>query len=79
VFEPFVGIGPRRYFDLFSMKLGDGYPLRRKVAGKTAPWDKNSEVIARVPMLPSSYLDRGSRLAQLVPVVLVPTSSEETP
>jgi deoxycytidylate deaminase len=76
VFEPFVGIGPRRYFDLFSMKLGDGYPLKRKVAGKTAPWEKNGEAIVRVPMLPTSYLDRESRLAQLVPVVLVPTKEK---
>jgi len=77
VFEPFVGIGPRRYFDLFSMKLSDGYPLKRKVAGKTAPWEKNGEAVVRVPMIPMSYLDRESRLAQLVPVVLVPTSSKE--
>lgn len=29
-FEPFVGIGPRRFFDLFSMHLGSSYPLVRK-------------------------------------------------
>jgi deoxycytidylate deaminase len=29
-FEPFVGVGPRRFFDLFSMKQGSGYPLKRK-------------------------------------------------
>ena len=29
-FEPFVGIGPRRYFDLFSLKLSTGYPIERK-------------------------------------------------
>jgi cytidine deaminase len=29
-FEPFLGVGPRRYFDLFSMRLGAGTPLRRK-------------------------------------------------
>lgn len=73
VFEPFVGIGPRRYFDLFSMKLGDGYPLKRKVAGKTAPWEKSERSMVRVPMLPTSYLERESRLAQLVAVVLEPT------
>jgi hypothetical protein len=77
IFEPFVGIGPRRYLDLFSMKLGDGYPLKRKVTGKTAPWDKNSNTMARVPMLPTSYLDRESQLAQLVPAVLVPTRPQE--
>ena len=30
VFEPFKGIGPRRSFDLCSMKLSNGYPLKRK-------------------------------------------------
>lgn len=30
IFVPFVGVGPRRFFDLFSMRLGSGYPLCRK-------------------------------------------------
>ena len=30
-FEPFVGIGPRRFFDLFSLKLSAGYRVERKV------------------------------------------------
>jgi deoxycytidylate deaminase len=66
VFEPFVGVGPRRYFDLFSMKLGDGYPLKRKIASKTAPWEKSQDTIVRVPMLPTSYLEREAQLVQLV-------------
>jgi hypothetical protein len=61
VFEPFVGIGPRRYFDMFSMKLSDGYPLKRKIAGKVAPWKPNRESVVRVPMLPMSYLEREAR------------------
>lgn len=68
VFEPFVGVGPRRYFDLFSMKLSNGYPLKRKIAGSTASWEENPEAVVRVPMLPTSYLERESRLAQLVPI-----------
>lgn len=66
MFEPFVGVGPRRYFDLFSMKLSDGYPLKRKIAGKTAPWEKNQDSVVRVPMLPTSYLEREAQLVQLV-------------
>lgn len=66
VFEPFVGVGPRRYFDLFSMKLSNGYPLKRKIAGKTASWEKDQDAVVRVPMPPTSYLERESRLAQLV-------------
>ena len=30
LFDAFVGIGPRRFFDLFSMQLGSSYPLIRK-------------------------------------------------
>ncbi|TMQ10827.1 MAG: hypothetical protein E6J90_35765 [Deltaproteobacteria bacterium] len=59
------------------MKLGEGYPLKRKMAGKLAPWGKKSEAVARVPMLPTSYIDRELRHARLVPAVLVPTSPEE--
>ena len=67
MFEPFVGVGPRRYFDLFSMKLSDGYPLKRKVDGKKAAWERNGESIVRVPMLPTSYFERETQLSQLVP------------
>lgn len=56
-FEPFVGIGPRHFFDLFSMHLGSGYKLMRK--------DQNNEIIQwnkgpfkpRLKMLPFSYLE----------------------
>lgn len=38
-FEPFVGVGPRRFLDLFSMNLGAGSRLLRKgVDGKTTTW-----------------------------------------
>ncbi|TMQ22202.1 MAG: cytidine deaminase, partial [Deltaproteobacteria bacterium] len=57
VFEPFMGIGPRRFFDLFSMRLGNGYPLKRKQkpGGTKAKWKVSGEAIARIPMLPTSY------------------------
>ena len=56
-FEPFVGLGPRRFLDLFSMKLGSGYFLKRKdSADKTFKWHLN-ESRARLQMLPRSYLD----------------------
>ena len=57
-FEPFVGIGPRRFFDLFSMKLSSGYPIKRKNDdGGLISWrrDKSSP---RVQMLPTSYTQR---------------------
>jgi deoxycytidylate deaminase len=56
-FEPFVGVGPRRFFDLFSMKLGLGYELQRKNKdGSTKEWRPETAVL-RVQMLPFSYLD----------------------
>lgn len=58
-FEPFVGVGPRRFFDLFSMKQGSGFPLKRKddTTGNTLNWDPKSGEM-RMPELPWSYLVR---------------------
>jgi deoxycytidylate deaminase len=75
-FEPFVGIGPRRYFDLFSMKLSNGYRLKRKADGKSIDWTIHENAVARVPMLATSYLDREKQLAQLVTGLL--EESDET-
>ncbi|MBB1342799.1 cytidine deaminase [Pseudoalteromonas sp. SG43-6] len=55
-FEPFVGIGPRRFVDLFSMNLSSGRQLKRKENGKVKSWERNSAEL-RVPMTPLSYLD----------------------
>jgi deoxycytidylate deaminase len=59
VFEPFVGVGPRRFFDLFSMKQGSGFPLKRKdeTTGKVLTWDSRTGIM-RIPELPWSYLRR---------------------
>jgi deoxycytidylate deaminase len=57
-FEPFVGVGPRRYFDLFSTRLSTGYPIVRKNAdGSAVVWNRGA-ARPRVPMLPTSYLQR---------------------
>lgn len=53
--EPFVGVGPRRYLDLFSMRLGTGSPLERKVGKIVAPWRREG-ARPRVQMRPLSYL-----------------------
>lgn len=56
-FEPFVGIGPRRFFDLFSMNLSVGYPVKRKEPdGKIREW-RHATARLRLQMLPSTYLD----------------------
>lgn len=67
MFKPFVGIGPRRYFDLFSMKLSDGYRMKRKLkGGAKVTWEAGPEVSARVPMLPTSYIEREALLGSIV-------------
>lgn len=68
-FLPFVGVGPRRYLDLFSLTLGTGDPIERKVRGKKVPWER-SKAVPRLQMQPISYLDREtlamSRLSELL-------------
>ena len=55
-FEPFVGVGPRLFFDLFSMKLGSGLELKRKDGdGNKIDW-KLEDSQLRLQMNPSSYL-----------------------
>lgn len=58
IFEPFVGIGPRKFFDLFSMKLSTGSELVRKNKdGGILHWQRDSGY-ARIQMLPCSYLEQ---------------------
>jgi hypothetical protein len=58
-FEPFIGIGPRRFFDLFSIMLSTGYEVERKTKlGKIRDWRPRRDSKPRVPMAPSSYLQR---------------------
>ena len=57
VFEPFVGVGPRKFFDLFSMKLSTGFELTRKGKdGRVLDWQRDKSC-ARMQMLPRCYLD----------------------
>jgi hypothetical protein len=63
-FLPFVGIGPRRYLDLFSLELSSGRDLERKdSAGKPEALPKNDRP-PRVPMTPFSYLEREDKLLE---------------
>lgn len=57
VFEPFTGIGARRFLDLFSMSLGSGSKLKRKDSnGNIVEWDKDKASL-RVPLVPKSYVE----------------------
>ena len=57
-FEPFSGIGPRRFYDLFSMHLSSGYDLNRKDnhTGKAIDWNIQNAPL-RLSMRPTSYID----------------------
>ncbi len=58
-FIPFVGIGPRRFLDLFSLELTSGRVLDRKVGdGNRVKWSPDRNDGPRVPMSPASYLER---------------------
>ncbi|HEX3762411.1 MAG TPA: anti-phage dCTP deaminase [Kofleriaceae bacterium] len=72
VFEPFMGVGPRRFFDLFSMRLSNGYPMKRKQKpdGTTQKWNVSGDIPVRVPMPPQSYLEREAQLAQHMKTLL---------
>ena len=57
IFEPFIGVGPRRFLDLFSMNLGVGFKLKRKQKnGQISLWGDDNKAI-RTPLLNQSYLD----------------------
>ncbi len=55
IFEPFTGVGARRFLDLFSMTLGSGSKIKRKdKEGNTLSWERENPKI-RIPLLPISY------------------------
>lgn len=51
----FIGVGPRRYFDLFSLKLSSGYVVKREQHGKMIAWERE-KATPRIPLVPVSYL-----------------------
>lgn len=56
IFEPFIGVGPRRFLDLFSMSLGSGAKLRRKNKDGSII-ETNSQKNIRTPLLKQSYFE----------------------
>lgn len=55
-FEPFVGMAPRRFFDIFSLRLGHGQEIRRKAEGKMVEWRIESSY-PRNELNHTSYLE----------------------
>jgi hypothetical protein len=67
-YEAFTGIGPRRFVDLFSMTIGDGRSIQRKAkdqGGARVEWRAGDHSAPRVPLDPSSYLDREAAAVQV--------------
>ena len=55
-FMPFLGIAPRRHFDLFSMNLGVGVRIQRDVGGKAIDFERRQR--PRIRLSPMSYIER---------------------
>jgi len=57
-FEPFVGVGPRKYMDFFSLSTATGGQIIRKDnTGRPVQWNSKT-ANPRSPLLPLSYLER---------------------
>jgi cytidine deaminase len=56
--EPFLGIAPHRYVDLFSVTSANGIPRDRKMkaSGERIRWNASTS-LPKIEMLPLSYLD----------------------
>ncbi len=68
-FEAFVGVGARRFMDLFSMNLGSGRVVRRKqrgASGARAEWRPMDDSAPRLPLDPRSYLEREKATAEVL-------------
>lgn len=63
-FEHFIGVAARRYLDLFSMKLGMGLQVPRKVkeTGDVTTFDRKTALV-RVPLVVGSYLDKETSIS----------------
>lgn len=63
--EPYVGVGPRRFFDLYSMRHGSGRMLDRKdKQGRKLEWVPD-HCNLRHQMLPHSYLELELKAANM--------------
>ncbi|QKZ06786.1 anti-phage dCTP deaminase [Pseudomonas eucalypticola] len=77
VFEPFIGVGPRSFFNLFSTSLGSGYPIKRKTSdGQIVDWCE-SDAKLRTQLLPCSYMEREDLAAALLATYLEEKADEQ--
>lgn len=76
-FKQFVGIGPRKFIDLFSMNLGNGRKIIRKEKGVNYNWERTSSEL-RIPMPPLSYLDSEIAISTELQKILEEDTRENT-
>lgn len=72
-FESFVGIGPRKFVDVFSTALSRGRNLERKRDGNLIEWQR-SDAELRVPMMPLSYIDAETLLVNELANISTPST-----
>ena len=63
--EPFVGVGPRRYLDLFSLRLSSGSLLERRDGKMLASWRREG-ASPRVQLRPMSYLEKEDVASRII-------------
>lgn len=56
-FRPFIGVGPRLFINLFSVKYSTGSKLVRRKNSGLVDWDE-SNALPRVKLIPLNYLER---------------------
>lgn len=74
-FEPFLGIAPHRYVDLFSLTSSTGIARDRKTktTGERIRWNPRTS-LPKVEMLPLSYLDLEARALYQLKKLVDPVS-----
>jgi hypothetical protein len=66
LFQPFVGVGPRRYLDFFSLTTSTGSLVKRKEDdGRPIEWNPKT-ALPRNPLLPLSYLERETQARAII-------------
>jgi len=66
LFQPFVGAGPRRYLDFFSLTTSTGMLVKRKEDDGRSIKCNPKTAVPRNPLLPSSYLERETRARAII-------------
>lgn len=70
-FEIFVGVGARRFVDLFSLTLGSGRKVRRKqkaMSGVRLDWLPGRDSEPRLPLDPRSYVEREEAMSGVLDI-----------